>query len=66
MILTIIGIPFGLQAFNGLIEYRAQVIAFSNDFLLMTYVSLPAVFIIWLMKRPDFSGQPAPKVEAME
>jgi MFS transporter, DHA2 family, multidrug resistance protein len=59
-------IPFGLQTFNGLIEYRSQVIAFSNDFLLMTYVSLPAVFIIWLMKRPDFSGQPAPKVEAME
>jgi len=51
---------------NGLIEIRSQVIAYANDFLLMTYISLPALVIVWLMRRPDFSGQPAPKIEAVE
>src|SRR5580698_7694355 len=34
-------IPFGLANFNSLIEYRAQVEAYANDFLFMFYVSLP-------------------------
>jgi DHA2 family multidrug resistance protein len=60
-------IPFGLANLNGMIEMRAEIIAYSNDFLFMTYVSLPAFLIIWLMKRPDFSTQAAPKhVEVME
>jgi DHA2 family multidrug resistance protein len=60
-------IPFGLQNFNGMIEYRAQVIAFQNDFLFMFYASLPALAVIWLMKRPVFApGAPKPEVEVME
>jgi DHA2 family multidrug resistance protein len=60
-------IPFGLQHLNGLIEYRAEVIAFQNDFLFMFYASLPALLVIWLMKRPQFvPGAPKPEVEVME
>ena len=60
-------IPFGLQNLNGMIEYRAQVIAFQNDFLFMFYVSLPALLVIWMMKRPQFmAGAPKPEVEVME
>jgi len=32
----------------------------------MTYVSLPAFLIIWLMKRPNFSAQQPAQVEVME
>src|SRR5262249_2604239 len=47
-------LPFGLQNLNNLIEFRAQVFAFQNDFLFMFYLSLPSIFVIWLMKRPQF------------
>ena len=60
-------IPFGLQHLNGMIEYRAEVIAFQNDFLFMFYLSLPALAVIWLMKRPTFAvGAPPPEAEVME
>ncbi len=60
-------IPFGLQHLNGMIAYRAEVIAFQNDFLFMFYLNLPAFFVIWFMKRPTFAtGAPPPQAEAME
>ena len=59
-------LPFGLANLNGMIEMRAEVIAYSNDFLFMTYVSLPAFLIIWLMKKPDFSAPLATPVEVLE
>jgi DHA2 family multidrug resistance protein len=59
-------IPFGLANFNQLVEMRAQVVAYSNDFLFMTYVSLPAFLIIWLMKKPNFAAQQPAHVEVME
>ena len=59
--------PFGLQHLNGMIEYRAEVIAFQNDFLFMFWLSLPALAVIWLMKRPQFAfGAPPPEAEVME
>jgi DHA2 family multidrug resistance protein len=58
-------IPFGLANLNSLIEYRAQVQAYSNDFLFMFFVSLPVFVVIWLMKRPSFTGA-APKMEVVE
>src|SRR6202012_2262433 len=42
-------IPFGLQGLNSLIEYRAEVQAYANDFLFMFYISLAAFPVIWLM-----------------
>jgi DHA2 family multidrug resistance protein len=58
-------IPFGLANLNSLIEYRAQVQAYANDFLFMFYVSLPVFVVIWLMKRPSFAGV-TPKIEVVE
>jgi len=60
-------IPFGMSGFNDLIEYRAQVQAYANDFLCMFYVSLPVFIVIWMMKRPSFAGAAvAPKIEVMD
>ena len=60
-------IPFGMSSLNGLIEYRAQVQAYANDFLFMFYISLPVFLVIWMMKRPSFAqAVAAPKVEAVD
>jgi DHA2 family multidrug resistance protein len=60
-------IPFGMANLNGLIEYRAQVEAYANDFLFMFYISLPVFVVIWLMKRPSFGGPAAaPQGPAMD
>lgn len=56
--------PFGLNQINGVIEYNAQVIAYSNDFLFMFYMSLPAILVVLLMKRVHLA--PGTKVEVME
>jgi len=59
-------IPFGLANLNSLIEYRAQVQAYANDFLFMFITSLPVFAVIWLMKRPSFAAGATPKVEVVE
>lgn len=59
-------IPFGLANLNSLIEYRAQVQAYANDFLFMFLISLPVFVIIWLMKRPSFVAGQTPKVEVVD
>ena len=59
-------IPFGLANINHMINMRAAVSAYSNDFLFMTYVSLPAFLIIWLMKKPNFSAPQPVHAEVME
>ncbi|HET7084578.1 MAG TPA: DHA2 family efflux MFS transporter permease subunit [Rhizomicrobium sp.] len=59
-------LPFGLANLNSLIEYRAQVQAYANDFLFMFLISLPVFAVIWLMKRPSFAGSAAPKIEVVE
>jgi DHA2 family multidrug resistance protein len=59
-------IPFGLANLNSLIEYRAQVQAYANDFLFMLLISLPIFVVIWLMKRPVFAAGTAPKIEVVE
>ncbi|MEO8301191.1 MAG: DHA2 family efflux MFS transporter permease subunit [Rhizomicrobium sp.] len=59
-------IPFGLANLNSLIEYRAQVQAYANDFLFMFVISLPVFVVIWLMKRPSFAGGATPKTEVVD
>jgi DHA2 family multidrug resistance protein len=59
-------IPFGLANLNSLIEYRAQVQAYANDFLFMFLISLPVFAVIWLMKRPSFAAGQTPKVEVVD
>jgi DHA2 family multidrug resistance protein len=60
-------LPFGLMQVDGLIMRDAYIVAYSNDFLFMFFISLPALLVIFLMRRPSFAtaGQ-MPKVEAME
>jgi MFS transporter, DHA2 family, multidrug resistance protein len=53
-------LPFGLQQLNGVVERNAQVIAYANDFLFMFFVSVPALLVIFLMKKPTLLQ--APKV----
>lgn len=59
-------IPFGLANLNSLLEYRAHVQAYANDFLFMFLISLPAFVIIRLTKRPRVSGGATPKIEVVE
>jgi DHA2 family multidrug resistance protein len=53
-------LPFGLQQLNGVVEYNAQVIAYANDFLFMFFISLPALLVMFLMKKPVLSPQQQP------
>ncbi len=57
---------FGLQQLNGVVEMNAQVIAYANDFLFMFWVCLPALAVIFLMRRPPTLAQAEPKFEAVE
>jgi DHA2 family multidrug resistance protein len=59
-------IPFGVASLNGLIETRAEVQAYANDFLFMFYISLAAFPVIWLMKRPNFNPGEKVEIEVME
>ena len=60
-------LPFGLAQIDALIMRNAYIVAYSNDFVFMFFISLPALLVIFLMKRPSFAtaGQ-MPKVEVME
>jgi DHA2 family multidrug resistance protein len=50
--------PFGLSALDRLIGRAALQIAYSNDFLFLFYTSIPALLLVWLMKKPDLPGAP--------
>jgi DHA2 family multidrug resistance protein len=58
--------PFGLQQLNGVIEFNSQIIAYANDFMIMFFISLPALLVIFLMKRPAMIPGTAPKFEPVE
>jgi DHA2 family multidrug resistance protein len=45
-------LPSGAQAADQLVNYNAQVAAYANDFIFMFFCSLPALVVIFLMKRP--------------
>ena len=49
--------PFGLQQLNAVIDANAAQIAYSNDFLFMFYFSLPVLVLVWVLKKPNLSGQ---------
>lgn len=44
--------PFGAATLDAVINQNAQVISYANDFLFMFFVSLPALAVIFLMRRP--------------
>jgi len=58
--------PFGLGSLDGMIARAALEIAYTNDFLFLFYVSVPAVVLVWFMKRPQLPGAPLPVREALQ
>jgi DHA2 family multidrug resistance protein len=60
-------LPFGLTVLNGVIERNAQVVAYSDAFYLMFFLSIPALIVIFLMRRPQTAPNTAPvEMEAVE
>src|SRR5262245_25022118 len=57
--------PFALAQINGMISRAALEIAYSNDFLFLFYTSIPAVLLVWLMRRPQLPGATPIKSEDM-
>jgi DHA2 family multidrug resistance protein len=60
-----LNIPFGAQQLDRVIQYNAQIIAYANDFLFMFFISLPALAVLFLMRRPSLLQRPQ-QVEVME
>ncbi|MGH6870846.1 MAG: DHA2 family efflux MFS transporter permease subunit [Rhizomicrobium sp.] len=60
-------LPFGAANADRIVSYNAQVAAYSHDFLFMFACSLPALVVIFMMKRPvmvpPVPGQEQHKVE---
>jgi len=59
-------IPFGAMGLDAVINQNAAVIAYADDFLFMFYVCLPALLVIFLMKRPTLATASPRDVEVME
>ena len=45
-------IPMTANMLNQVVDNNAQVIAYSNDFIFMLIISIPAVFVTFFMKKP--------------
>lgn len=45
-------IPFGLAGISNEITRQAEIIAYSNDFMFLFWVSIPAAFALLLMRKP--------------
>jgi DHA2 family multidrug resistance protein len=58
--------PFGLTAIDAEISRAALQIAYSNDFLFLFYTSIPALLLIWLMRRPQLPGAAPPRREDLQ
>ncbi|MEZ5557068.1 MAG: DHA2 family efflux MFS transporter permease subunit [Pseudomonadales bacterium] len=58
--------PFGLGSLDGMISRAALEIAYSNDFLFLFYISIPAVLLVWIMKRPELPGAMPPPRDALQ
>jgi DHA2 family multidrug resistance protein len=57
-------LPFGLAQIDGVIQQNAAAIAYSNDFLFMFFISIPAIFVVMFMRKVDLA--PGTKAEVME
>lgn len=58
-------LPFGAAQLDAVVQYNAQIIAYANDFLFMFFISVPALLVLFLMRKPSLMGHP-PQVEVME
>lgn len=48
-------LPTGAAALNGMVQMRASMHAYQNDFLFMFFLSVLSLPLIWMLKRPAFS-----------
>jgi DHA2 family multidrug resistance protein len=55
------GTPFGLANIDAQVNHQAQIIAYSNDFMLMCLICLPMLPLLFFMRRPKPAapGEPA-------
>ena len=51
--------PLYLSELNGMVTQQAAMIGYVDDFLLMMYVTLAAVPIVFLLRKPQHSAAPA-------
>jgi DHA2 family multidrug resistance protein len=58
-------IPFGAAQFDSLIQRNAQIVAYADVYLFMLFASLPALVIIFLMRKPPPLA-PGEKLEISE
>jgi DHA2 family multidrug resistance protein len=58
-------LPFGAAQIDAVVQYNAQIIAYANDFLFMFFISVPALLVLFLMRKPSLMAHP-PQVEVME
>lgn len=58
-------LPFGVAQLDSVVQYNAQLIAYANDFLFMFFISLPALLVLFLMRRPTLLQRP-PTIEPAE
>jgi len=58
--------PFGLAALDGEVSRAALQIAYSNDFLFLFYTSIPALLLVWMMRRPQIPGSVPSRAEALQ
>ncbi len=56
-------LPFGAVQADNFINYNAQVQAYANDFLFMFYATLPALAVVFFMKKPVIIQTPGQKIE---
>jgi DHA2 family multidrug resistance protein len=58
---------FGLEALNHQITFQAMAIAYTDDFKLMFWVSLPTALLLLLMRRPKMkTAQPPSNAHVMD
>ncbi len=57
--------PHDLAIINGWVTQQAAMISFNNDFKLMMILSLVAIPLVFLMRRPRYAPQPAKAQPAM-
>jgi hypothetical protein len=58
-------VPFAAAQPDSIAQYNAQIIAYANGFLFMFFISLPALFVPFLMRRPALLQRP-PEIEVMK
>jgi MFS transporter, DHA2 family, multidrug resistance protein len=58
-------LPFGLAQLDAVIQRNAQIVAYSDVFRFMFFVSLPSLIIVLFMRRPPLLGAPS-EIEVVE